>query len=94
MRIRTAHDIAAVVRGRRLDLGLTQAAVAQRAGVSRKWVSDFETGKTSVDMATLLRLLETLDVRLEAGAGNDTLTPPAGSEPVDLDEVLDRYLRR
>jgi len=89
MRIRTTHDLAAVVRGRRLDLGWTQAGVAERAGVSRKWVSDFETGKASVDLATVLRLLEILDIPLEVGGA-----PPAGSDTVDLDEVLDRYLRR
>jgi y4mF family transcriptional regulator len=72
MRIRSTHDLAAVVRGRRLDLGWTQAGVAQRIGVSRKWVSDFETGKTSVDLATVLRLLETLDV---------SPTPRPGSNP-------------
>jgi y4mF family transcriptional regulator len=94
MRIRSTHDLAAVVRGRRLDLGWTQAGVAQRVGVSRKWVSDFETGKTTVDLATVLRLLETLDIALEAGAGKEPLTPPAERDAVDLDEVLDRYLRR
>ena len=89
MRIRTSHDLAAIVRGRRLDLGWTQAGLAERVGGSRKWVSDFETGKTSVDLATVLRLLEILDLPLEVGG-----TPPAASDAVDLDEVLDRYLHR
>lgn len=94
MRLRTTHDVAALARGRRLDLGWTQADVARRVGVSRKWVSDFETGKMRVDLATVLRLLETLDVSLEAGAGEEAATPPEGSDAIDLDEVLDRYLHR
>src|SRR5207302_8732077 len=57
-------------------------------------VSDFETGKTSVDLATVLRLLETLDVSLYATAGIEPVAPPAQSDAIDLDEVLDRYLRR
>ena len=94
MRIRTVHDLAAVVRGRRLDLGWTQAGVAERAGVSRKWVSDFETGKTSVDLATALRLLEALDLPLEVSTGKGQMAPTTQSDVVDLDKILNRYLRR
>jgi len=93
MRIRTAGDLAAVARGRRLDLGWTQAETARRAGVSRKWLSDFETGKATVDLAAVLRLVDVLDVILDAGFGSAPATPP-GQGPVDLDEHLDRYLRR
>ena len=89
MRIQTTHDLAAVVRGRRLDLGWTQAGMAERVGVSRKWVSDFETGKTSADLAIVLRLLEILDLPLDVGGA-----PSAASETVDLDEVLHHYLHR
>ena len=91
MRIRTASDLAAVARGRRLDLGWTQAQTAGRAGVSRKWLSDFETGKATVDLAAVLRLLDVLDVTLDAGSGP---AHPPGEGPVDLDDHLDRYLRR
>lgn len=93
MRIRTAGDLAAVARGRRLDLGWTQAETAGRASVSRKWLSDFETGKATVDLTAVLRLLDVLDVILDAGSGPAPATPP-GQRPVDLDDHLDRYLRR
>jgi transcriptional regulator with XRE-family HTH domain len=93
MRIRTAGDLAAVARGRRLDLGWTQAETAGRAGVSRKWLSDFETGKATVDLAAVLRLLDVLDVTLDAGSSPPRV-PPSGQGPVDLDDHLDRYLRR
>jgi HTH-type transcriptional regulator / antitoxin HipB len=93
MRIRTAGDLAAVARGRRLDLGWTQAETAGRAGVSRKWLSGFETGKATVDLAAVLRLLDVLDVSLDAGSGPAPATQP-GHGPVDLDDHLDRYLRR
>lgn len=97
MRIRTTGDLATVSRGRRLDLGWTQAEVARRVGVSRKWVSDFERGRTSADLSTVLRLLEILDLWLEAGtaAGAGPPTPPSiDHNTVDLDDVLDRYLHR
>ncbi|HEV7687211.1 MAG TPA: helix-turn-helix domain-containing protein [Acidimicrobiia bacterium] len=95
MRIHTAADLAAVARGRRLDVGWTQAETAGRAGVSRKWLSDFETGKATVDLAAVLRLLDVLEVALDAGAGPAPTNRPGGGGggPVDLDDHLDRYLR-
>jgi HTH-type transcriptional regulator/antitoxin HipB len=68
MRIRAPGDIAAAVRGRRLDLGLTQAAVATHAGVSRKWVYEFEAGKPSAELDQILRVLDALDLTLDVVA--------------------------
>jgi HTH-type transcriptional regulator / antitoxin HipB len=93
MRIRTAHDLAALARGRRLDRGWSQAEVARRAGVSRKWVSDFETGKDSVDLAAVLRLLDALDITLSPVDSAPAAEPgPRGG--VDLDDLLEEYSRR
>lgn len=94
MRLRTTHDFASVAKGRRLDLGWTQADVAGRVGVSRKWVSDFETGKMGVDLARVLRLLDVLDIPVETGGGGARPVSPAEHGSLDLDEVLDGYLRR
>jgi HTH-type transcriptional regulator / antitoxin HipB len=93
MRIRTAHDLAALARGRRLDRGWSQVEVARRAGVSRKWVSDFETGKDSVDLAAVLRLLDALDVTLSSVDSASTDEPGSGDR-VDLDDLLEKYSRR
>jgi len=93
MRIRTAHDLAAVARGRRVERGWSQSEAARRAGVSRKWVSDFETGKASVELAAVLRLLDALDVTLRSGDPSST-GPPASKDDVDLDALLDDYLAR
>ena len=93
MRIRTAHDLAALTRGRRLDRGWSQAEVARRASVSRKWISDFETGKDTVDLAAVLRLLDALDISLRS-----VDSPPADEraphDGVDLDDLLEEYSRR
>lgn len=72
MRVRAPRDIAAAVRGRRLDLGLTQAALAQSAGISRKWVYEFEAGKPSAELSPLLRVLDVLDLVLDVSAGQAT----------------------
>lgn len=44
--IRTPRRLARTLRNHRRSLGLTQADVAGRAGVSVQWLSDFETGRT------------------------------------------------
>jgi HTH-type transcriptional regulator / antitoxin HipB len=93
MRIRTAHDLAALARGRRLDRGWSQAEIARRARVSRKWVSDFETGKDSVDLAAVLRLLDALDIGLSSVESGSTGEPAPG-DAIDLDDLLEEYGER
>ena len=65
--IQSIRDLAAVIRGRRKDLGLSQAELAHRAGVSRKWVYEFEAGKPTAEFGLLLRVLDVLDLRLQVG---------------------------
>lgn len=91
MIIRTMHDLRSLVRGRRAELGLSQAEVAQRAGVSRKWLSEFERGTVAgVPLPLVLRLLAALGISLDASSGSATATPAAsgGYDPIDLDELL------
>jgi HTH-type transcriptional regulator/antitoxin HipB len=93
MTIRSIRDLAAAVRGRRDDLGLSQAEVAKRARVSRKWVYEFEAGKPAAEFGLLLRVLDALGLVLEVGASPDTVTG-AGSEAVDLDALLEEHRQR
>ncbi len=75
MRIRTMRDLAAVIRGRRKTLGLTQADIAAAAGVSRKWVIDLENGRATGDLAAVLRVIDVLDLVLDISeARSVTLT--------------------
>ena len=89
VRILTVTDAAAVVRGRRVDLGLSQAALAAQAGVSRKWIYEFEAGKPTVELGLMLRVFEALGLRLSSSAATSTGSP--GSGGIDLDAVLDRH---
>lgn len=91
-RISSIRDIAATVRGRRLDLGLSQTEVAARARVSRQWLSRFETGAPTAELGLVMRLLAALglDVSLQAPNASET---PAARGPVDLDALLDEYRR-
>ena len=65
MEIRTLHDVAASVRGRRVGLRLTQQTLATRAGVSRSFVSDLEAGKPTVELRRVIAVLEALGYSLD-----------------------------
>lgn len=45
--------------------GLTQAALAEKAGVNRVTVAELETGRKQGSVATLRRLADALDVKLD-----------------------------
>jgi HTH-type transcriptional regulator / antitoxin HipB len=93
MSIRSVRDLAAAVRGRRIDLGLNQADLASRAGVSRKWVYEFEAGKATAQFGLILRVLDALDLALNLSSTDDASTS-AMDATVDLDALLDEYRGR
>jgi transcriptional regulator with XRE-family HTH domain len=64
---------------RRIDLRLTQAALAREAGVSKRTVERIEAGG-SAQMASIIRLCRVLDLL----TGLDQWMAPAGPRPLDL----------
>lgn len=92
MAIRSIRDLAAAVRGRRKDVGMSQAQLAERAGVSRKWIYEFEAGKPAAELSLILRVLDALDFELELAPRE--VRPDGPEHPVDLDAVLDEHRRR
>jgi len=93
MKVVTIHDLASAARGRRLELGLTQAELAELAGVSRDWVNYFERGKRTVELALVLHLLEALGLEVElspARADASHQDQPAD----DLRSFVDEYMNR
>lgn len=85
--MRSIRDVASAVRGRRTDLGISQAQLAERAAVSRKWIYEFEAGKPTAELGLLLRVLDALDLALELSPGAD----PTSSDTVDLDALLHEH---
>jgi len=80
--IRTTSDFALAVREARLAMGATQSELAERAGVSRVWLSRLETGTTSGSLAMVLRLLAALDMSI-------TMSPIVRPDDhIDLDALL------
>jgi y4mF family transcriptional regulator len=90
MSVRSIRDAAVAVRGRRTDLGMSQDELASRAGVSRKWVVEFESGKPSAEFALVIRVLDALGLVIELGPPNE----PRDGAPVDLDDILDEHRGR
>jgi len=86
MRVRSIKDVAAAVRGRRTDLGLNQAELAERVGVSRKWIYEFEAGKPRAEFVLVLRVLDDLGLALGVSdAGTST------ASAINLDAVLEEH---
>ena len=50
---------------RRKDKGLSQEALAERAGVSRPWVVEVEQGKARAELGLVLRLMRVLGLLID-----------------------------
>lgn len=88
----TIHQIASAARGRRQSLGLSQAQVADRLGVSRRWVRDFEAGNGGAHLETVLRLLDMLRIDL-AFAGEHRAVADDEDAGI-LDAIIDEHRPR
>ena len=86
--LRTPRDFGAIIRERRRALGLDQAGLAARIGVSRLWVSEVERGKPGAGLGLILRALAALDIELTFTDARGGEGPP-GDAP-DIDAVIQR----
>ncbi|MEV0340967.1 helix-turn-helix transcriptional regulator [Nocardia sp. NPDC050713] len=62
---RIRFELGAAVRARREELGMTQAELAERAGLKQPAVARFEAGGTMPTIPMLERYAEALGLRLE-----------------------------
>lgn len=72
-------ELGARIAGRRVELQLTQATVAEQAGIAKRTLERMEAGQTS-QLSTLVRVLRVLG----AASGLDGLIPESGPRPMDL----------
>jgi len=64
---------------RRIDLQLTQADVAEQAGIAKRTLERIEAG-ASAQMSSIIRIFRVLDLL----PGLDSVIPEAGPRPMDL----------
>jgi HTH-type transcriptional regulator/antitoxin HipB len=78
--------LAAVVKARRQELGLSQVELGDLAGVSYRVVHNLEAGRAEVSLERLLAVLRTLGLHLlvERGAADAVAAGPAVSRRYDL----------
>jgi HTH-type transcriptional regulator/antitoxin HipB len=69
---------------------MSQAELAQRAGVSRKWIYEFEAGKPTAEFGLLMRVLDELGLELELSARSKSPGSDRGLR-IDLDALLEDH---
>lgn len=79
-------EMGAALQGLRRSLGVTQAELAGRAHVTRKWISEMENGKVTAEVGVLCRVLAALD------AGFEIVHAP--SRRPSLAGIVDGYVQR
>jgi HTH-type transcriptional regulator / antitoxin HipB len=90
MLIRTPADLGAVIRDRRKQLKLDQAAFAGRISVSRQWVVQIEHGHPRAELGLVLRALDALNIQLDASIRE---RPRPRSGAVDIDAIVAKAKR-
>lgn len=90
---RTSHISVAIAEGRKAA-GLSQQALADRLGVSRKWVSELERGNPDAEVGLVIRALNetgaVLTLRVRGGAVAMPAIDPVGRSQLDIVEELAR----
>ncbi len=83
----TVRDLGAAVRAARQEGGLSQQALADRAGVPRQWISRLETGSNpGAELRKVLDVLAALGLAV-------TLEPSAEPSSLDEDPFADMFAR-
>lgn len=90
--IRTTRALGAVVKARRLELGWSQAKLADHLHVQRQWVIRLEAGGDGAEIGTVLKALNALGLPIVIG--NEPRSTSERSAPAsNLDEVFARLKR-
>lgn len=71
---------------------MSQAELARRAGVSRKWIYEFEAGKPTAEFGLLLRVAEALDLELDVSTRAQR-SSSGDTDAIDLDALLAEHRR-
>lgn len=85
MQINNPGDIANFIKWRRAQLKLSQEGLARKAGVSRSWLAEVESGKPTVELGKVLKCIRILGATLHAAVrGREESTSV-------IDQILDQH---
>jgi uncharacterized protein len=89
-------DVAALLRSARLAAGLSQLALARRAGTSQSAVARYESGTSTPGLTTLERLLNAAgqELVIETRPLERRFSGPVGQKLEGHEQQLQRILRR
>ena len=98
MIVRTPADLGRLNRTKRRELGLDQQTLAERVGVSRLWIIEFERGKPRAEIGLVLRTLAALDLQVDVSspdeAGRTKKSASRLPAPPDIDAIVDASRKR
>ena len=93
--IRTANDLGLVIKAKRKQLDLGQADLADKIGVSRRWLNQIEQGKSGASIGLLLKALAALGLELAVIDPSDDQQKHVDIVPLfmtpDIDEVINDH---
>lgn len=78
---RTTQDLGTALRRARKARNLTQAQLADRAGLWQRTVSNIETGTSGAKLDTIFDLLAALDLEIR-------LVPRSRMTPADIEDIF------
>jgi transcriptional regulator with XRE-family HTH domain len=87
----TLRQVIATARSRRRELGWSQGELAQRLGVSRTWVQEFEAARGGASIDTVLRALGELGISLSIEIPGAAGPTPEAQPDLDLDALIDSH---
>ena len=79
MLIDSSRALGLYLRDRRRELGLTQAETAAAAGVSQRWLSSLESGKSTAEVGLVFKTLRALRLTVDVRAAST----PASAAAID-----------
>ncbi|WP_367871815.1 type II toxin-antitoxin system Y4mF family antitoxin [Luteolibacter sp. Populi] len=88
MEVQTVRELAALVRSRRKQLGMSQMDLATSAGVGRQWIIDLEKGKSTVELRLVLHTLRALGLVLAVDPASAPAPAKPGDHGIDLNRLL------
>jgi len=102
MRVTTAQEIGFAIRQRRLALGLSQQALADRVGVGRQWIVEIEQGKPRAEIDLMLRTLDALELQVSVTPGKSSreiapkrpLPDAQQRREVDINAIIEQARKR